>query len=171
MKEKLVRFPSDTVILREGDCSDDMFKIIKGKAEVYVGYETPTESILGILGEQSCFGEFGLLLKKPAIYTVKAYSDVLALRITEGDMGDFVQENHKNILEIMRNMAESMMTMRLQIEMLLKEIESGKRPDNDDLKNRIRSAKQLMRQYAIYKPAVEGKPEVNQFNRYVDRKA
>ena len=148
---KMVRFPCDTVILKEGENSEEMYKIIKGHAELYVGYGTPNESLLGIIGEQSCFGEFGLLLKKPAIYTVVAYSDILALRITEGDMGDFVQENHKNIIDIMRNMAGSMMTMRLQIDMLLKEIEGGKKPADDKMKEKIRDARRMMRQYAIYR--------------------
>ena len=148
---KLVRFPADTVILKEGEPSEIMYKIIKGHAEIYVGYGTSTESIIGIIGEQSCFGEFGLLLKKPAIYTVVAYSDVLALKITENDLGDFVRENHKNIIDIMRNMAGSMMTMRLQIDLLLKEIENGSRPKDDELKYKIRDAKRVMRQYAIYR--------------------
>ncbi len=149
---KMVRFPEGSVILKEGEVNAEMYKIIKGHAEVYTGYGTPLEHLLGIIGEQSCFGEFGLLLKKPSIYTVIAYSDILALRITEGEMGDFVRENHKNIIDIMRNMANSMMTMRIQIDLLLQEISAGKTMDDNDIKDAMRRATQTMRQYAVRCP-------------------
>lgn len=145
---KIVKFPQDSVILKEGEVNDDMYKIIKGNAEVYVGYGTEQEVLIGIIGVHSCFGEFGLLLHKPSIYTVIAYSDVYVLRITEGEMGDFVQENHKNIIDIMRNMANTMMTMRFQIDLLIKEIENGNKPDPRSLYQ----AKRAMRAYGVYNP-------------------
>ena len=146
---KMVRFPEDTVILREGEVNAEMYKIIKGHAEIYTGYGTSYENLIGIIGEQSCFGEFGILLKKPSIYTVIAYSDILALRITEGDLNDFINDNHKNIIDIMRNMAGSLLTMRFQVDMLLKEISSGKAMSDDEIKDAMRNARQAMRQYAI----------------------
>ena len=129
----------------------DMFKIIKGHVEIYVGYGTPHESIIGILSEHSCFGEFGLLLKKPAIYTAIAYDDVLLLRIAEDDLEGFINDNHKNIIDIMRTLAENMMTMRFQIDLLLNEIENGKKFESNDeeLKDKIRQARHTMLQYAL----------------------
>ena len=149
-KPKMVTFPQGSVILKEGDMYTDMYKIIKGHAELYVGYKTPTESLLGVIGAQTCFGEFGLLLGRPAIYTVIAYDDMLALRITTNDLADFVRDNHKNIIDIMKNMAESMTSMRFQIDLLLKEIEGGKKADEEALKEKMRQARQTMRQYAVY---------------------
>ena len=143
---RILKFPEDSIILREGDINHDMYKIIRGHAEVYAGYGTKQESLIGIIGPQACFGEFGLLLKKPAIYTVKAYSDVYALRITEGDMGDFVKENHRNIIDIMRNMAGMMQTMRAQMDLLLNDLDNGKKPDAVTVKQMRRS----MRGYSVY---------------------
>ncbi len=147
---KIISIPAETVILSEGTINPDMYKIIKGHVEVYIGYGTDSETLIGVLGPQSCFGEFGLLLKKPAIYTVIAFSDVLLMRITEGEIGDFVQQNHKNIIDIMRNMAATMMTMKLQIELLMNDLKSGKSPDDSVL----RDIRKTMGNYAI--------------NRYVD---
>ena len=149
---KLIKVTKDTVILKEGEQSEVMYKILKGHAEMYLNYGEESESLLGIIGEQSCFGEFGLLTKKPAIYTVTAYSELLLLRITEADFGSFIVENHKNIQDIMRNMADSMMVMHFQIELLNKEIlEYGKNEKNREaIKDSIRNAKQLMKQYAVY---------------------
>lgn len=143
---KIVRFEKERVILREGDMSSDMYKIIKGHAELYTGYGTEREVLLGIIGPQSCFGEFGLLLHEPSIYTVIAFDEVYVLRITEGEMGDFVQENHKNIIEIMRNMSRMMMVMQHQIDMLSADIKNGRKADQELIKKTQRN----LRGYAVY---------------------
>ena len=143
---KIMRFPQDSVILREGELSTDMYKIIRGHAELYTGYGTDHEVLLGIIGQQCCFGEFGLLLHQPAIYTVVAYDDVYALRVAEGEMGSFVQENHRNIVEIMRNMCRMMLIMQEQIEMLAEDLRNGREPDPAVMKQ----VRHNLRGYAIY---------------------
>ena len=109
-QQRMVRFEQDAVILREGEQSREMYRIVKGNAEVYVGYGTDKETIIGIIGPQSCFGELGLLCGEPSIYTVVAYSDLYAMRITEEALEDFVETNRHTIVEIMRNMAETMVS-------------------------------------------------------------
>ncbi len=147
---KIVKFAQDSVILREGEINNDMYKIIKGKAEMYTGYQTPTESILGIIGEQACFGEIGLLLGKPSLYTVVAYSDVFAMRIGRDEVIDFVSTNQRNIVDIMKNMADSMLSMRFQIELLLKELQNTNKVETIDLNEKIRDVRRALREYAIY---------------------
>ena len=144
---KLVEFPQDDIIIREGETCVEMYKIISGNAEVYSGYGTQNETLIGIIGKNSCFGEFGLLLKKPSVYTIKAYSDVFAMRITEEEIGDFMTNNHSSVLEIMRNMANSMMAMRKHIDLLIKEAESGQKPD----KAQLISARKAMKAYGMYR--------------------
>ena len=158
---KMIVFKPDTVILREGEVNEFMFKILKGHAEVYVGYGTKHESLLGILSEQACFGEFGLLLKKPAIYTVIAFDEIIAFRISEKDMDDFILENRKNVLDIMKNMANSMFTMRFQIEMLMKDIEEFSKSGNINLdeKKISLSMKALLPDEPEEAPAEEAAPE------------
>lgn len=145
-QQRMVRFEQDAVILREGEQSREMYRIVKGNAEVYVGYGTDKETIIGIIGPQSCFGELGLLCGEPSIYTVVAYSDLYAMRITEEALEDFVETNRHTIVEIMRNMAETMVSMRFQIDLLLKEIEGGKKVDQDTL---LRTKKAL-RSYGMF---------------------
>ncbi len=148
---KIIRFPEDTLILKEGELNDSIYKIVKGHAEVYVGYGTDRESLIGIIGEQACFGELGLLLHEPSIYTIVAYSDVYALKITEKDLGSFIMENHRNVRDIMRNMANTMMVMRTQIGLLIKEIEEGNKPDEKTLTD----ARKAMRGYGMYRSIQE----------------
>ena len=145
---KIMMFPQDSVILKEGEVNLDMYKIIKGNAELYTGYGTDNEVLLGIIGPHSCFGEFGLLMNAPSIYTVVAFSDVYAMRVTAGEMGDFVKENHKNIIDIMKNMARTMMVMQKQIDILTDEMKKGNKPDEKLIKESQRN----IRGYAVYNP-------------------
>ncbi len=151
---KLFQVPEGTVILKEGETNLDMYRIVKGNAEVYTGYGTDRETLIGMIGPGSCFGEFGLLLEKPAISTVVAFSDMMLLRVTKGEVGDFVANNHKIIIEIMQNMARTMLVMQSQIDLLVKEINEGMQPDEATI-NDIRKA---FGNYTVYKnKAMSGK--------------
>ena len=92
------------MILQEGEKNLDMYKILSGHVEMYTGYGTENEVLLGILGPGTCFGEFGILTKKPAIYTIIAYSNLRILRVTEELLMEFMQNNPENVLKIMTNM-------------------------------------------------------------------
>ena len=131
INSRIFKVPEGSLILQEGEVSLDMYKILSGHVEVYAGYQTQKETLIRILGPGECFGEYGLLLQKPAIYTVVAYSEVTLFRIVEGELGDFVQQNHKNIIDIMKNMARTMMTMRCQLDLLIDDLEHKKTPDQD----------------------------------------
>lgn len=143
---KIIKYEAESIVIKEGEICPYMFKIIKGNVEVHVGYGTEQDTIIGIMRTHDCFGEMGLLLHKPSVYTVIAYSEVVLLRITEGEMCDFVQTNHKNIIDIMKNMANTISLMRLQMNLVIKEIESGDKPDEE----RINSAKKLCRDCCTY---------------------
>ncbi len=151
---KLFEVPAGSRVLTEGEINLDMYKIVKGHAEVYIGYGTDHETLIGIIGPQACFGEFGLLLEKPAIYTIIAYSDLLLLQITKGELGDFVQQNHRTIIQIMQNMAMTMQAMHAQIDMLI---------HDNDVRNNIdqrmsREMQKAIGRYTVYRnAAMEGK--------------
>jgi CRP-like cAMP-binding protein len=102
--------------------------------------------LLGIIGPGTCFGELGLLASVPSIYTVIAYSDVYALRVTEGRMGDFIQENHASVMQIMKNMANTMIRMQKQIMLLQNELSIYSK-DKDELNE---AKKDIIR--SIYNP-------------------
>ena len=38
MNAKIEKYPEETIIVREGESNTDMFKIVSGHAEVYVGF-------------------------------------------------------------------------------------------------------------------------------------
>ena len=43
------------IVVREGEQNNEMYKIISGKAAVYINYGKEDEYLLGIISEQRCF--------------------------------------------------------------------------------------------------------------------
>lgn len=146
-RNKIYEIPPDTMILREGEINLDMYKIVSGHVEMYTGYGTPNEVLIGLLGPGTCFGEFGILTGQPAIYTIITYSKTKILRVTEGLMGDFIQENKDDILQIMRNMATNMTRMQHQINQLSRELEevTENRTETDKADNKDDSVIEILR--------------------------
>lgn len=134
-KSKMVRFAEDQVILQQGSTEKALYKIIHGKAIVYLNYGQEDEYIVGILSEQRCFGEFTILCGKPSIYTVVAYSDVLLLRIPEEDFDDFIRNNSSNAIDIMRNLANTLVTLSFNINLILEELEQGRNIEPEKYKD------------------------------------
>jgi CRP-like cAMP-binding protein len=122
----LMKIPEGTVILKEGEVNMDMYKIVSGSVEAYTGYGTEKESILGIMGKGQYFGEIGLLSQKPSIYTIVAYSDVAVMRITMNELDDYIRNNHHDIYEIMRKMAETMYNMKYSMDMVMDDMQKAK---------------------------------------------
>ena len=121
---KFLQVPADTVIIREGEMNAEMYKIISGRAICNINYGTEDEYLLGSLNEGKTFGEYSLLTDNPGIYTVTAYSDMLLLRISRSDFESFIQMNAANSVNIMRNMAVMMNTMKVNINMLNEELKA-----------------------------------------------
>jgi CRP-like cAMP-binding protein len=122
-ERNIITISAEKIILKEGDTDYDMYKILKGNVELYSGYGTEYESLLGIIGPGACFGEFGLLLHKPAPYTAIAYSDIIVYKVSEEKIGEFIRDNQTNVLQMMKSMANSMMTMQTHINQLNEELD------------------------------------------------
>ncbi|MCR5166923.1 MAG: cyclic nucleotide-binding domain-containing protein [Oscillospiraceae bacterium] len=49
------QFKEDDIIVKQGDISDEMYKIVYGKAAVFINHGEKNEHLIGILAEQKCF--------------------------------------------------------------------------------------------------------------------
>lgn len=118
----LKKFVEDEILIHEGEVKPEMYKIISGYAAIYLNYGKENEYLLGILSEQQCFGELGLLCKEPSIYTVVAVDDVLVMCIQRNNFDEFIEKNPNNAVNIIKGMARSMVTLRGNIDMLVDEL-------------------------------------------------
>ena len=154
----LKRYEENDIILREGDTDTNLYKVLSGNVEVYSGFGTDRENILGILSEGDYFGEMGLLTGAPAIYTVIAYNNPLVLSVEKDDLLSYVKQNYSDLIAIMENMARSMLNMKKNIDLLtndaaflLKDLKDTKKAQ--ELKQRITESdirKAMIRYGSIY---------------------
>ncbi len=149
IRNMIYEVPQGTTILSEGETNLDMYKIMSGHVEMYTGYGTENEVLIGMLGPGACFGEFGLLTGKPAIYTIITYDTTRILRITEELMSDFMMNNQDSVLQIMRNMANNMLRMQHQITQLGEELAESGGEVQINVNNIV---KENVRNYAVYNP-------------------
>ena len=157
---KMIKYSAGSILLNEGEQSSTLFKIIHGHVELYIGYGTKNEVLLGIIGPQKCFGEFGLFSDRPALYTAVAYSDVVVMSVGRDEVADFIRGNSRSAINIMKNMAHMIMIMQQQISLLSGEIDRNPPADagivHHDMKQvRTITRKDLIRRYAIHAANVD----------------
>ena len=121
-KSTMKLFGDNEVMIREGDTSDEMFKILSGKAALYLHYGEENEYLIGALSAGKCFGEVSLLAGKPSPYTVVALGEVMALRVTAEQFEGFVHDNTKNAVDIMKNMALRIVMLNTNLNLLADEL-------------------------------------------------
>ena len=115
---KMIKYSADDVILCEGKPNSEMYKIIAGKAVCFLDYGTDDEHVLGTLKEGRTFGEYSMLTGRPGIYTVVAFSDMLLMRIDSDYFTKFIEMNAANSVEIMKNMADMINVLKVNIDLL-----------------------------------------------------
>lgn len=144
-KQRMQTFRADEVIMREGEVCDAMYKILSGSVAVYVRYGEEDEHLIGIYSKSRCFGEMNVLSEQPGAYTVIAYDDVLLVRITKDFLEEFIKNNPRNIIDIMRNMGQTITVMQKNIDLLLDDLN-----EKQDLnKRRTQELCDKIRQYRV----------------------
>lgn len=142
---RMQKFPEDSIILREGELRDEMYKIVSGKVAVYINYGKENEYLLGILGEQQCFGELGILCRQPSMYTVVAVYDVLAMRISLDEFSGFLKNNNKNAINIIRNLSWCMINLKGNLDLVLDELANL----NETEAQTVHTIREKMQQYTM----------------------
>lgn len=144
-KSRMQKFPEDSIILREGELRNEMYKIVSGKVAVYINYGKENEYLLGILGEQQCFGELGILCRQPSMYTVVAVYDVLAMRISLDEFSGFLKNNNKNAINIIRNLSWCMVNLKGNLDLVLDELANL----NETEAQTVHTIREKMQQYTM----------------------
>ena len=142
-KQRMRTFCADEIIVREGEVCDALYKILSGSVAVYVRYGEKDEHLIGIYSRGRCFGEMSVLAEQPSACTVVAYDDVLLMRITKDFMEDFIRNNPRNAVDIMKNMGHTITVMQKNIDLLLDDLN-----EKQDLsKKRTQEIQDKIRQY------------------------
>ena len=122
-----------------------MYKIVSGKVAVYINYGKENEYLVGVLSEQKCFGELGILCQTPSMYTVVAIYDVLVRKIAEDEFDDFLRNNFGNAKNVIESLAKEVRTLTCNLDMVMQEMENSSELE----KQKVNALKQrVYRNYA-----------------------
>ncbi|MBR3586235.1 MAG: cyclic nucleotide-binding domain-containing protein [Oscillospiraceae bacterium] len=100
-------FKKGDVIFRQGDYSEVMYDIAKGKVGIFADYETETVQQLAELKAGDFLGEMGMIEVYPRSATAVALEDDTALtEIGEDDLNEFFKDKPEKLLQIMKQMSE-----------------------------------------------------------------
>ena len=99
-------FKKGDVIFRQGDYSEVMYDIAKGKVGVFADYETETVQQLAELKAGDFLGEMGMSEVYPRSATAVALDDDTTLtEIGEDDLNEFFKDKPEKLLQIMKQMS------------------------------------------------------------------
>ena len=100
-------FKKGDVIFRQGDYSEVMYDIAKGKVGVFADYETETVQQLAELKAGDFLGEMGMIEVYPRSATAVALEDGTVLaEITESELSDYFRSKPEKLLKIMKILAK-----------------------------------------------------------------
>ena len=107
VKWKTRNVAENSIIIKEGTASDEMYIIESGRVEVYL---TRGDVVLSLseLQETSFFGEMALITNKPNSTTVKAKTECRLLVLKKQDFMDIVNENPKVAAKFLLAMGEDL---------------------------------------------------------------
>ena len=97
----------NSIILKEGTASDEIFIIDAGQVELFL---TRNEVVLSLsrLQESSFFGEISFLTDKPSPATVKAKTDCRLRVLKKQDFMEIINENSKIAAKFLLALSESL---------------------------------------------------------------
>lgn len=74
-------FPTDRIILKQGDAGDKFYVIVRGRVEFYVEWGEGRETLLGVMQDGDWFGELALIRRDPRACSARATADTVCLTL------------------------------------------------------------------------------------------
>lgn len=110
--------PRQTVVLKAGDKTDNVYFVLNGSLKVLVSDDEGREVILSILGRGDLFGEMGVIDDHPRSATVVAAESSDLVVIAKRDFQATLAENFDISLYIMRSLVQRLRSADRTIESL-----------------------------------------------------
>lgn len=100
-----LRFAAGDQLFKQGDMGDAAYIVIEGEADVVVeSRERHTESVVATLGTNAIIGEIAILCDVPRTATVRAKTELIALKISKDVFFRLVMDFPQMAVEIMREL-------------------------------------------------------------------
>lgn len=118
----LVNYHEDEVIVRQGDPTKCLYKVMSGTVALYLNYGENDEYLVGLQSFPNCFGEMTILAGQPSLYTVVALNDAVVLHVPEDAFDAFIKNDPQNAIVIMKTMARNFSMVNMNMNLLVDEL-------------------------------------------------
>ena len=109
MRERI--YQAGSIIVREGESGNCMYRILEGCAAVYANHGTPEQKLLTTLGVGDFFGEMAILEACPRSATVTAREDTRLEEISSENLDDFLRASDDNLLSLTKHLSRRLRDM------------------------------------------------------------
>jgi CRP/FNR family cyclic AMP-dependent transcriptional regulator len=99
-------FPRHTILIVEGDRTDSLYVLIRGKVKVYLSDDQGKEVILNTLGPGEYFGELALLDEEPRSASVMTQEPTEVAIISKEDFDRCLSENPSIAINLIRVLSQ-----------------------------------------------------------------
>lgn len=104
---KTMCFDCGQILFKQGDDSDCMYDILKGKLGIYDAYGTEDEKLIAELGVGQTVGEMGMIEVFPRSATAVVLEDGTELaQIAEDELSEYFRDKPEKLLAIMRQLSQ-----------------------------------------------------------------
>ena len=104
---QIKHFEKGEIIIQEGEVSDDVYIIRKGKAKVVKTDSAGNEMVVDIIDEGKVFGELGFILEQPRNRTVRALTEMEIEIIDPRVFSEFYDNDYARLIRpLLQTMAE-----------------------------------------------------------------
>ena len=131
---------TDQVIIKEGEKSSFLYKVLKGSFARYINYGEENEFLINVIGIGESFGEVGFFTEIPSEFTIVAVSESVVLEVEKDNFQQFIVQNPKNVIDILTSMANTIGVLQYHNNELMDELldkYAKEKHGTDDLKRKV----------------------------------
>ncbi len=111
-------YPKNTILLSEGDKSDQLYAILSGKIKVVVMDPEGKEIVVNLLGPGDCFGEIAMIDGETRSATIITTEPSQVLTISSGDFAPILTANPDLMFSLLKVLARKVRAATLMVESL-----------------------------------------------------
>ncbi|MCR5088569.1 MAG: 2-dehydropantoate 2-reductase [Oscillospiraceae bacterium] len=117
-EKEMIRYAADDVIIRQGEMSDCIFKVVHGSVSLYHHYETADEYLFGVYAKDRFFGEYSCFSGHSNLCSVVANEDTVVMKIPKAELHNYIALNPLNAETMLQGLSQQTAMMLKHFELV-----------------------------------------------------
>ena len=118
---EMEKYHRDDIIIRQGDKSDYVYKVMHGSVSLYSDYASCKEYLFGVYAKDRFFGEYSCFTNQSNLFTVVANEDTIVMKIAKQDIHQYISINPQNAESMIRDLSRQTAMLLKNVEMIIEE--------------------------------------------------